>query len=125
MNLGYLIDRLQRSPQDNVVRISGLRLANPSRVTSYRGYYEDLAIVPAPDNVPSPKPVRGVIALLESAIGREFTGWKGGEFRMTRDSRVWIAESGEASGLRIYAVEDIRNSIETFTSIIPFEDHFS
>jgi len=124
MNLGELIDRLKQSPPLNDVRISGMYRGTPNRVTSYRGYYEDLGIVPDRREDVQPLNVSGVIRLLEFAIGQEFTGYKGGEFVMSRSTRVWVSEYGSASGLSVYAVEDVSNIVESFTSIITFENSY-
>jgi hypothetical protein len=60
---------------------------------SYRGYYEDLAF----------SECRGVsvaemLATASACVGRTFTGYKGGEYMMYGDTRVWIAPYGESGG---------------------------
>lgn len=58
---------------------------------SYRGFYEDLAFQPCASFVP----VRVMLKEALAADGRTFDGYKGGRYRMTLDSRVWLATHGE------------------------------
>lgn len=57
---------------------------------SYRGYYERLAFSPCAD-----ASLDDMIHGLENAIGCTYTGWKGGDFTMTENSIVHIANEGE------------------------------
>ena len=62
---------------------------------SYRGYYEDLAFEPVADTT-----VGAMLDAAESALGKTFTGYKGGEFKMTECTDCWLAEYG-SSGVPI------------------------
>lgn len=123
--LGDLIDRLKRSPQGNELHLSmpGYPQWSVQDVASYRGYYDQLALSPCQTDKP-PK-VSAVIDMLEGAVGKTYEGYKGGEFVMDLYTRVWIAEYGTSSGLRIYAVEDISNSLEDYTTLILIQDSYS
>lgn len=100
MTLGKLIAALEAMQAD--ADIAGL--VDPH---SYRGYYSDLAFVP----------VEGVVKageLLQSckaAMGREFIGYKGGEFLMGENTPVWVAHYGSC-GLRLMAINS-DGSLET------------
>lgn len=61
---------------------------------SYRGYYEELAL----ERSGKDGTVGELISLLESCLGRTFTGYKGGNFTMTKDSIVNIAYYGRTGG---------------------------
>lgn len=83
MTLGQLISRLQDMPLDAVV-------ANLQDPHSYRGYYTDLAFKLT-------NGVRRPISLLadcQAAMGKVFTGYKGGEFVMGENTPLWIADYG-------------------------------
>lgn len=62
---------------------------------SYRGYYEDLEISPRSDV----KTVGEVLAEARGAMGEVFTGYKGGEFPMHRDSLLWVACYGSCGDM--------------------------
>ena len=102
LNLGELITRLSECPKDSqvVFDFGGL---HPTQCDSYRGYYSDLAVGFSGEG---PRPsVALVIAMLKSAIGRTFTGWKGGDYRMTKKSLVWVANPGDTSDTVITSVQ--------------------
>lgn len=83
MTLGQLIEKLEKAPQDRVVRFG---FGAPM---SYRGYYEDVAFEPA-ENVT----VASMLAHARSALGATFTGYKGGEYTMQEYTQTWRAEYG-------------------------------
>jgi hypothetical protein len=56
---------------------------------SYRGYYEQVAIM-AHDYEST---VGGLIEEVTMCLST-FTGWKGGEYTMDRDTPVWVASAG-------------------------------
>lgn len=72
-----------------------------STVTSYRGYYNQLAIAPG-DGVS----VRNLIRVLKGAIGEQFDGYKGGAWTMEPDTNVWLSPYGHSSGLMIVGYDE-------------------
>ena len=57
---------------------------------SDRGSYKELAFTP------EPKALLGdMLEYARSAMGAEFTGWKGGTYLMDKDTSVYIGECGE------------------------------
>ena len=56
---------------------------------SYRGYYEDLAFEPMANVT-----VGEMLDAAKSAVGATFDGYKGGEFKMSMWSTVWLADYG-------------------------------
>ena len=56
---------------------------------SYRGYYECLAFGLASD-----VEVDEMLSSSCGAIGKTFTGWKGGEYRMTEATECYLADAG-------------------------------
>ena len=64
---------------------------------SYRGFYGDLAFEPA-GNVT----VGEMLKLAKEALGRTYSGWKGGQFKMNGFTDVHLAEwghTGEGIGI--------------------------
>jgi hypothetical protein len=104
LNLGQLIDLLKKCPPKNYVRFDFGGIS-PTHCDSYRGYcgyYRDLAIEFGED---ASATVQGLLTTLNSAVGQVFTGWKGGDFRMDRNSRVWVANPGRTTGTVIVGIE--------------------
>src|SRR5690348_7658276 len=87
MTLGELISELKKMDANKVVPIG---FGSPH---SYRGYYEDLAFEPA-ENVT----IGSMLAHAESALGKTFQGYKGGDYVMEDSTTVWIASYGEGGG---------------------------
>ena len=59
---------------------------------------------------------------LNSCIGKTFIGWKGGEFKMDKDTPVWISEKGECSNNSIASIVRMRKNLRF--SIVHVEDDF-
>lgn len=66
----------------------------PSELVSYRGDYSELCITPDTKNTKTVT-VGEFYNQLKNVIGKELTGWKGGEFHMTGWTPVWVDYSGE------------------------------
>lgn len=93
LTLGKLIKRLeQMPPQQKILTSDGQGIKG---LSSYRGYYSDLALHPVGG------PVWTAAQLLREAqavINTELTGYKGGEFLMTKDTPLWLASYGNSGG---------------------------
>lgn len=83
MDLGTLIDELSKLPARRKVEHG---FAKPM---SYRGYYDELAFEPARDVT-----IGSMLKSAKSAVDKTFTGYKGGKFKMTADTRVHLAHYG-------------------------------
>lgn len=83
MTLGDLIKALEKADPERVVPFG---FSGPH---SYRGIYADLAFEPAFDVT-----IAHMLQAARSALGKTFTGYKGGEFLMDEDTDCWIAEYG-------------------------------
>jgi hypothetical protein len=104
LTLGGLIDELRRMDGDKTVLFDFGGLV-PTRIMSYRGYYQDAALGFTSDE--SPK-VSQLLAELEAAVGSTVEGYKGGTYRLKEDSRLWVANYGETSDTAIVGVIDAR-----------------
>lgn len=99
----------------------------PTGLSSYRGYYEDLAIK-WDDYADAPAPCMTVSDLqqeLSLSIGKEFEGYKGGQFEMHANTKVWASPYGEAEGLGIVQVlqdVDTRRVILRTCQMDPYND---
>jgi hypothetical protein len=98
MRLGQLIDSLASCNQELPVQFADG--GGTSHFDSYRGYYEDLSIVPQKDT----KTVAEVLAQARSALGEVFQGYKGGDFPMHKGSLLWVAEYGTSGGNMLVGV---------------------
>lgn len=81
LSIEQVIEYLEQYPPDKVLP----RGFNSPH--SYRGFYEELGVEWA-ENVS----IGAMIACLKEAIGRVYTGWKGGDFKMDTWSDVFICD---------------------------------
>ncbi|MCW5763595.1 MAG: hypothetical protein KIT88_10175 [Phycisphaeraceae bacterium] len=114
MTLGELIKHLEvhlsDSPDADVqFDFCGVK---PSELYSYRGSYDQIAIswtdgsrVMAAD----------FLKELRAAIGKTFTGWKGGGFVMDTDTEIWVDQCGKATGTRIVGTKMMYSTITIVT----------
>lgn len=112
MTLGELIVRLEAQPEDNEVEFDFGYLA-PDGLHSWRGDYADLAI--GYEYQPSGPKVAELLADLRAAVGKTFTGYKGGEFTMREDTPVHIDNYGDTSHTNLVGVwsDDYRTILLT------------
>ncbi len=139
--IGALRTALAAYPGECEVYIDNRR---PTGLSSYRGYYSDLAIergsvenprteldrrATAVDmggygtyhpgstkvRIEHPATVAGLIEALGLAIGATFEGYKGGQFTMHADSDLWVSERGEVARLRVASIEHLPGRIDLRT----------
>lgn len=101
LTLGQLIAQLQALPPH-------MPVAPLEAPHSYRGYYCDLAFEVRGE---ASRPAGELLAECRQAMGRVFTGYKGGDFMMGANTPLWIAEYG-SSGERLLRLCD-DGTIET------------
>lgn len=94
VTLGDLLVALEDADGDLHVEFSDG--SSPTNPHSYRGYYQDLAFETIDDDVT----VAEFREVAEDALGKEFTGWKGGQFTMGPQTPLWQAERGTTAGSR-------------------------
>lgn len=89
MLLGELIKELEYlDPKLDLVVDVGGSIDEPH---SYRGYYCDLSFNPSNDT----KTVGEVLSLAKDALGKSYTGYKGGEYTMDKRTPIWYSNYGE------------------------------
>lgn len=94
ITLGKLIDTLAAMPPET--ELEGFGEAH-----SYRGYYSDLAFEKMEEKTTSGK----VLEMARACMGEVFTGYKGGDFQMGRNTPVWLANYGSL-GMKVMAIRD-------------------
>ena len=104
ITLGELEARLQAvEPVAPVMFDNG---TYPGELTSYRGYYRFIAIEPCKGYCNA----GDLLERVTPAIGKTFTGYKGGEFKMSRMTPVWVSAYGIASRQGLVGVE-LKNGV--------------
>lgn len=90
--IGDLIKDLGRSKRD--VPVSALNgILGVDGACSYRGYYNHLALNPATQSRYLSS--QALLQRLRTAVnGEVFVGYKGGDYLMTKDTPVWVADYG-------------------------------
>lgn len=94
LTLGELIKFLETQPSDLLVEGLG-------ELDSYRGYYRDLAFEP----VATQRSVENLLVECQSAMGKVFKGYKGGDYLMGENTPLWVANYGSC-GTRLMGVDD-------------------
>ena len=103
-SLGALIDALMGCEYGAKVQFDFCYLA-PTALASYRGYYDHLALGWTEGSRDWPT-VSDIVDRLQSAIGKEFEGWKGGEYTMDRDTPIWVANPGQTGSTGIVGIKE-------------------
>lgn len=106
MKLGALIRALKALPAEYEIRYDFCGLL-PTTMASYRGYYDQLALGHRYHDYDKTDPTVGtLLAEAQSALGKTFCGWKGGDYEMREHTSVWVDNPGECFGVQIVAVHD-------------------
>lgn len=92
MTLGELISALERKEESSPLRFD-FGYFYPSRLCSWRGAYEQLAITYESEGKCT---VGQFLNILRDAVGKTFHGYKGGDYVMDERTRVWVANYGDS-----------------------------
>ena len=111
VTLGELVARLEGADQSKPVKFDNGE--SPGHFNSYRGYYDMVAI--SRGNKCS---VSQLLKLAKEAIGHTFTGYKGGEFTMTKMTPVWVSEYGVSSGVGVIDIDTSDDTVILKTAVI-------
>ena len=106
-SIGNFIEDLKKFNPKAHITIPPFNL-NPTGFDSYRGYYSDLALEYTTEN--SYMTAGELLKKAEECIGKTFTGYKGGEFEMTEDTTLWIANYGKSTHILVTGIKDIFGS---------------
>ncbi len=111
---GDLASKLAGFPPELTVRFDG-HGDYPDDLMSYRGYYEQLSVGYGPRPVWT---VGDMVSRLRGAVGKEFTGYKGGEFQMDELTPLWMSNYGEARSTAIVGVIRVGDEVVIRTAEI-------
>jgi hypothetical protein len=103
ITLGELIEQLSSLPADRYLVFDWCWL-KPDGLRSYRGCYSDLAVgfTDAYQSVT----VGQFLQECREAVGKTYEGYKGGEYRMSESTPVWVANYGNSTGVAVTKVKD-------------------
>ncbi len=119
LTIGQLIDLLEKRPPKQVVLFDFGDATCPTSVSSYRGYYEDLALGHRDDIGAHDKTVEELVAQLDTTAQMEHHGYKGGTYQASRDSNLWVANWGESTERFVTGVADGDGVTVLVTAVIP------
>jgi hypothetical protein len=116
LTVGELIKELDKAvakcDADAVIRFDFCGLP-PVRLASYRGFYEDLAIGYGGADDEDVLLV-DFAAKVKAMLGETIEGYKGGTYRVTEDTAVWVANHGTCFGTYVCGI----NAHETWNCVI-------
>ncbi len=76
----------------------------PNSIDSWRGSYAELALNYMVDG--TPMKVTDFYNMLKETVGKEFTGYKGGEYIMSRQTPIWVANYSHSGNTAVIDVVD-------------------
>lgn len=103
MTLGGMIAALDKMPADMPIEYENG--GHPTDPHSYRGYYSDLSF----ETGEGASTVAKISAVLKSALGETFMGYKGGDFPMDEDTPLWSSTYGTSSGKALMDIDVVNN----------------
>ena len=93
--LGELILKLESVPDKTLGVVYDFDSMCPGTINSWRGSYDELALsFDHPEGLPPS--VNCLLKELRGAIGKTYTGYKGGEYLMGKNIPVWVDNYGES-----------------------------
>ena len=108
MSLGQLIDALKdvrtSNGKDGLTVCFDFEYSRPTGFDSWRGVYAELALNFSFDGRETS--LEDLISWAEESVGKTFEGYKGGDFTMTRETPVWVANCGNSGSTAVTGVYD-------------------
>jgi len=97
-----------------------------SGIESWRGVYDELALDVASDYDKNIKPLilNEFILMLEECNGETYDGYKGGEFTMNLDTKVWVDNYGESSNPSTTIQDVIHIADKIFILTCPLDEGY-
>jgi hypothetical protein len=81
-----------------------LEYLKPTGIDSWRGSYDELALEFGTEG--REPPLSEFIEMLKEADGKTYTGYKGGDYTMSRHTPVWVANYGNIGNTAVIDVVD-------------------
>jgi len=103
-------DRIKEGQEEATVRYD-FEYLFPTCFDSWRGIYAELALNFVDNNYAPLRDVKELkvsdfLQLCKDTVGREFTGYKGGEYIMNRHTPIWVANYGNSGNTALIDVVD-------------------
>lgn len=128
LTLGGLIDKLTEIAADQRCIVERYKSEatiefdfadlHPTVLESWRGSYEELALDFAYEgDAPT---ITAFLTMLNEAVGKTFTGWKGGDYVMDRDTPIWVSRPERGSHTAVVDVVDNEYCVYLITAIREF-----
>lgn len=117
MNLGDFIGRLELFDPRDPIAFDFVSF-HPTTLDSYRGRYDELALGYA--NEGNDPLVTTILEDARTAVGKTFTGWKGGDFVMHEGKKIWVANPSEAGSTTISHVARTDHKVIIYTTLDGF-----
>jgi hypothetical protein len=110
-------DRIETNQQEATVCYD-FEYLFPTSIDSWRGSYAELALNwSASENRMK---VSEFISMLNDAVGKTFEGYKGGEYLMSRDTPIWVANEGNSGNTGVIGVLNQGYQVILLTSYTEF-----
>lgn len=95
--------------------------AYPTGLNSWRGSYAELAVNYAlsgydTDEQFAHTDLKDFVTWLTEANGETYTGWKGGDYTMSLDTPLWVANSGNVGNTGIVGIKNENYSVILLTA---------
>lgn len=108
LTLGELILKLEpivKKQGDNEAMVRyDFEYLFPNDIYSWRGSYSELALNYNTEG--EAMKVSDFLKMLKDCIGKEFTGYKGGEFTMNKHTPIWVANYSHSGNTAVIDVVD-------------------
>lgn len=104
MTIGEIILKLEAINKTDEEVWFDFEYARPTDLDSWRGIYAEIAF--GFDCETKPKTVKEILVILKEAIGKTYTGYKGGDFTMGKNTPVWVANYGNSGETGIVDIVD-------------------
>jgi len=126
--LGEMIAKLEAMPlkkesgEDKTVRFS-FEYLFPTGLTSWRGSYDELSLeFTSSDFNDKEKPptAEAFLKMLKEALGKTYTGYKGGDFVMGKSTPIWVANYGNSGNTGVVGLRDDGYEIIIETAEVEF-----
>lgn len=112
LSLGELILKLESIPDKQKKVVYDFGEYAPTDIDSWRGIYSELAL---DYEKTEPKTVEQILSILKEANGNSFQGYKGGYFKMGRNTPIWVANYSESG------ISDYKGGLDNYPSVAVVE----
>lgn len=117
-----LLDGLHKRDDDDMkVFFDFCGLSPSGELYSYRGIYAHLCLGATSSYVEPSCTVGSMLATLRDAIGKSFTGWKGGVFVMDETTPLWVSlEQSSCFGTAVVGVRQVGYMVVIQTAYVEY-----